>query len=169
MRHSKTAFASSCDGIAESGFRSYLLLVLAGGNMRHNLKKTKSMVVSRSRTNASGYDDLTLGGAELEELKSLRNLEVTFEAKLTSETHLYEVVSKAARSLGIVRWERYLFDCPHVLKRWLNRDGLSSLEYWAPCGCRLRNLIWICWIMLFTVRIHCVRVNFVVVPKKKSQ
>ena len=29
-------------------------------------KKTKSMVVSRSRTFAPDYDDLTLGGAELE-------------------------------------------------------------------------------------------------------
>ena len=33
--------------------------------------KTKSMVCSQSRTIASGYGDLTLGGAELEELKSL--------------------------------------------------------------------------------------------------
>ena len=30
-----------------------------------------SMVVSRSRTYAHGYGDLTLGGAELEEIKSL--------------------------------------------------------------------------------------------------
>ena len=34
---------------------------------RLNLKKTKSMVLSRSRICALGYGDLTLGGAELEE------------------------------------------------------------------------------------------------------
>ena len=39
--------------------------------MRLNPRKTKSMVVSRSRTNAHGYGDLTLGSAELEEIKSL--------------------------------------------------------------------------------------------------
>ena len=42
--------------------------------MRFN-PKTKSMVVSRSRTIAPGYGDLTLDGAELEEIKSLRILE----------------------------------------------------------------------------------------------
>ena len=43
-------------------------------HMRLNPKKTKSMEVSRSRTYASGYGDLTLDGAELEEIKSLRTL-----------------------------------------------------------------------------------------------
>ena len=35
-------------------------------HMKLNFKKTKSMVVSRSRANAPGYGDLILGGAELE-------------------------------------------------------------------------------------------------------
>ena len=34
--------------------------------------KTKSVVVGRFRTIAAGYGDLTLGGAKLEEVKSLR-------------------------------------------------------------------------------------------------
>ena len=72
-------------------------------HMRPNPKKTNSMVVSRSRTYAPGYDDLTLVGADLEELKSLRNLGVTFNSKLTFESHLREVVSKAARSLAVLR------------------------------------------------------------------
>ena len=57
-------------------------------HMRLNSKKTKSMVVSRSRNIASGYHDLTLGGAELQELKSLHILGVTLDSKLTFETHL---------------------------------------------------------------------------------
>ena len=64
--------------------------------------KTNSMVVSRSRTSALGYD-LTLGGAELEELKSLRFLEVTSNCKLTFETHLREIISKDARNIKVVR------------------------------------------------------------------
>ena len=56
------------------------------------------MVVSLSRTIARGYGDLTLGGAEIEEVKSLRILGVTC-CKLTFHTHLWKVVSKVVRSL----------------------------------------------------------------------
>ena len=38
--------------------------------MRLNVKQMKSMVVGRSRAIAPGYGHLTLGGAELEEVKS---------------------------------------------------------------------------------------------------
>ena len=61
------------------------------------------MVVSLSRTSAPGYGELILGGAELEELKSLRILRVTLDSKLTFETHLREVVLGTARRLGVVR------------------------------------------------------------------
>ena len=47
--------------------------------MRLNTKKTTSMVVSLSCTYASGYDDLTLGGAELEEVESPHILWITFD------------------------------------------------------------------------------------------
>ena len=55
-------------------------------NIRLNAKKTKSMETSLSWTIAPGY--LTLGGAELEEVKSLRILGITFDSQLTFETHL---------------------------------------------------------------------------------
>ena len=41
-------------------------------HMRLNPNRTKSMMISRSRTYAPAYGDLTLHGAELEEGKSLR-------------------------------------------------------------------------------------------------
>ena len=43
-------------------------------HMRLNPKNTTAMVISRSRIIASGYGDLTLGGAELEKVKSLHIL-----------------------------------------------------------------------------------------------
>ena len=46
------------------------------------------MVVSQSRTYASGYGDLTLCGEALEEVNSLCILRVTFDSNLTFETHL---------------------------------------------------------------------------------
>ena len=48
-------------------------------HMRLHPKKTKFIVVSRSRTSAPGYGDLTLGGAELEEVHSLHIPRVTFD------------------------------------------------------------------------------------------
>ena len=71
--------------------------------MRLNIKNTKFMLVRRSHTIARGYSDLTLGGTELEEVKSLCVLGVTFDSKSTFETHVQAVVSKAARSVGVVR------------------------------------------------------------------
>ena len=53
------------------------------------------MVVSLFRTSAPVYGDLTLGGAKLEEVKSLRILGVTLDSQLTFKTHLREVVPKA--------------------------------------------------------------------------
>ena len=72
-------------------------------HMRLKRKKPKSMVVSRSRINALGHDDLVVDGAQLEEVKNLRTLMGTLDFKLTFETHLREVASKAARSLDVVR------------------------------------------------------------------
>ena len=95
--------------------------------MRLNPKKTKSMVVSRSGTSVPGYGDLTLGGAVLEEIKRLRILRMTIDFKLTFETNMRQVVSKPARSLGVVRGSGKLFDCPRVLKSCFNAYVLSSL------------------------------------------
>ena len=40
-------------------------------NMKLNLAKTKSILVIRSQTIAPGYGDLTLGGVEFEEIKTV--------------------------------------------------------------------------------------------------
>ena len=89
------------------------------------------MVVSRPRIYASGYGNLTLQGDELQMLRSLHVLGVTFDSKLMFETHSHEVVSQAARSLGAVRRAGKLFDCPRALKNCFNTYALSSLEYCA--------------------------------------
>ena len=87
------------------------------------------MVASRSRTYASGYGDLTHGCKE--EVGNLRILVVNFDSKLTFETDLQEVESKAARSLDVCRAGE-LFDWSRVLKRCFNAYILSSLEYCVP-------------------------------------
>ena len=96
--------------------------------MRLNPKKTKPMV-SRSQTIAPGYGNLTLGSAEPEEVKSVRIIGVILDSKLTFETHLRHVMSKEARSLGVMLQAGKLFECPRVLKSCFNVYVLSSLEY----------------------------------------
>ena len=97
-----------------------------------NLKKTKSIAVSQSRISASGNGNLTLGGTELEEAKSLCILGVTFDSNSTLEIYLRDVLSKAASNLEVVRREGKLFDCSRVLKGCFNAYVFYRLEYCAP-------------------------------------
>ena len=92
-------------------------------------KKTKSVMVSRSRTKSTDYGDLTLGGAELGDAKSLRILVVPLDPKLTFETHFREVVSKTARNLGVMHRAGKLFDDPRILKSCFKAYVLSSLVF----------------------------------------
>ena len=89
-------------------------------------------MLSRPRAYAPNYGDPTLVGAELKLAKDLRILGVPFNSKLTSETHLREVVSKAARRLDVVLRGGKLFGCSRVLKSCFNEYGLFNLEYFAP-------------------------------------
>ena len=57
-------------------------------------------------------------------------LGVTLDSKLTFDTHLHEVMSKAAKSLGAVRRAGKV-DCLLVLKSCFNAYVLSNLEYCA--------------------------------------
>ena len=103
-----------------------------------NPRKTKITIAG---TYALSYGDLTLGGEEFEEVKSLHILKVTFDSKITFETHLREVVSKATRSLDVVRWAGKLFDCSRVLNSCVNAYVFPKLSYSLPCRWRLRSFI----------------------------
>ena len=63
--------------------------------MKLNASKTKTMLVSRSRTMHSQSPPLTIGGTLLMEFNDLVILGVTFDSKLTFENHL-RLVSRAA-------------------------------------------------------------------------
>ena len=57
---------------------------------------------------------------------------VTLDSKLTFEIHLREVVSKAARSLGVIRRAGKFYHCPRVFKSCFNAYVLSRVEYCVP-------------------------------------
>ena len=61
--------------------------------MKLNASKTKSMIVSRSRTMHPQSPPLTIGGTVLKESDDLVILGVTFDSKMTFEKHLRSVSS----------------------------------------------------------------------------
>ena len=71
--------------------------------MKLNASKTKTIIISRSRTVHPLLTPLTLDGTVLKESADLVILRVTFDAKMTFENHLRSVSSAAAQTLGIMR------------------------------------------------------------------
>ena len=65
--------------------------------------KTKSMIVSRSRTMHPQSPPLTIGFTVLKEFDNLGILGVTFDSKMTFEKHLRSVSRAASQRLGILR------------------------------------------------------------------
>ena len=70
--------------------------------MKLNESRTKTMIVSRSRTVHPQLMLLTLDGTVLKESADLVILGVMFDAKKTFEKHLRSVSSTAAQRLGIM-------------------------------------------------------------------
>ena len=71
--------------------------------MKLNASKTKTMIVSRSRTLHPQSPPLTIGGTVLKESDGLVILGVTFDSKMTFEKHLRSVSRAASQRLGILR------------------------------------------------------------------
>ena len=101
--------------------------------MKLNPTKTKTLIVSRSRTPDPPHIDLELGGVVLPVSDSLVILGVTFDSKMTFERHIVNVTSSAARSMGIVRRASKIFGTQEVLTTCFRSYCLSRLEYCAPC------------------------------------
>ena len=75
--------------------------------MKLNARKTKTMIVSRSRTMHLQSPPLTIGSTVLKE--SVDILGVTFDSKMTLEKHLHSVSRAASQRLDILRksWREF--------------------------------------------------------------
>ena len=71
--------------------------------MKLRASKTKTMIVSRSRTMHPQSPPLTIGETVLKESDDLVILGVTFDSKMTFEKHLRSVSRAASQRLGILR------------------------------------------------------------------
>ena len=101
-------------------------------DMLLNGSKTKTVVVSRSRTVYPEHPALTVGDCVLKESGSVVILGVTFDSKLTFEKHIRTIVSAASQKLGIVRKASSVFGDNAVSSTCFRGFVMPLLEYCAP-------------------------------------
>ena len=103
--------------------------------------KTKTMIVSRSRTTHPQFHLLTIGGTALTGSDDLVILGVTFDSKMTFEKHLRTVSRAASQRLGILRNSWRVFHDKSLLGRCFRGFVLTVLVvlFWggmhkSSCG-----------------------------------
>ena len=97
--------------------------------MKLNASKTKTMIVSRSRTMHPQSPALTIGGTVLKESDDLVILGVTFDSKMTVEKHLRSVSRAASQRLGILKKSWQVFHDRLLLRRCFRGFCLPVLDY----------------------------------------
>ena len=105
------------------------------GGMKLNGSKTKTMIVSRSRTMHPQSPALTIGGTVLKESDDLVILGVTFDSKMTFEKHLRSVSRAVSQRLSILRKSSRVFHDIALLGRCFNGFVLPVLEYCSAVWC----------------------------------
>ena len=103
--------------------------------MKLNACKTKTMLVSRSRTMHPQSPPLTIGGTVLKESDNLVILGVTFDSKMTFEKHLRSVSRAASQRLGITRKSWRVFHDRSLLGRCFRGFVLPVLQYCSAVWC----------------------------------
>ena len=101
--------------------------------MKLNESKTKTMIVSRSRTMHPQSLTLTIGRTVMKESDDLVVLLVNFEFKMTFEKHLLSVSRAASQRLGILRKSWQVFP---VLGRSFAVLSCPFLSTVLQCGAR---------------------------------
>ena len=103
--------------------------------MKLNASKTKTMIVSRSRTMHPQSPALTIGGAVLKESDDLIILGVIFDSIMSFEKHLRSVSRAASQRLGIFRKSWQVFHDRLLLGRCFRGFVLPVLEYCSAVWC----------------------------------
>ena len=103
--------------------------------MKLNASKTKTIIVSRSRTMHPLSTPLTIGRTVLKESDDLVILGVTFDSKMTFEKHLRSVFRAASQRRGIMRKPWRVFHDRALLGRCFRGFGLPVLEYCSAVYC----------------------------------
>ena len=110
-----------------------------------NTYKTKTLVVSSSRTVNTQHGDLVVSGVSICTIPNLNILGVKFDSRLTFEDHVRSIISCVSQRTGILRLSKHVFVDTSVLLRCYYAFVLQILEYGSPvCGsaaeCHLKLL-----------------------------
>ena len=97
--------------------------------MKLHASKTKTMIVSRSRTMHPQSHILTIGGTVLKASDDLTILGVTLDSKMTFEKHLRSVSRAASQRHGILRKSWRVFHDRSLLGRCFLGFVLPVLVY----------------------------------------
>ena len=103
--------------------------------MKLNARKTKTIIVSRSRTMHPQSPALAVGGTVLKESDDLVILGVIFDSRMTFEKHLSSVSRAASQSLGIFRKSWRVFHDRSPLGRYFRGFVLPVLKYCSAVWC----------------------------------
>ena len=103
--------------------------------MKLNVSKTKTLIVSRSRTMHPQSPSSTIGGTVLKESDDLVILGATFDSKVTFEKHLCSVSRAASQRLCILRKSYRVFHDRLLLGRCFRGFVLAVLEYCSAVRC----------------------------------
>ena len=102
-------------------------------DMKLNPRKSKSLLVSRSRSELPPHPLLYADGDQIPEERHLKVLGVVLDSKLTYEEHLRQVASRARQKTGILRKAARLYACNSaILGRCLRAYVLPLVEYCSP-------------------------------------
>ena len=103
--------------------------------MKFIASKTKTMIVSWSRTVHPQSPPLTIGGTVLKECDDLVILGVTFDSKMTFEKRLRSISRAASQRLSILRKSCRVFHDRSLLGRCFRDFVLPVLEYCTAVWC----------------------------------
>ena len=100
--------------------------------MKINPAKSKSMIISRSRTPLPLHGNLILQGDTVSNCNDLSILGVKLDKTLSFESHVRDLVSTASQRLGLLRKSFKVFEDNSVSASCLRAFVLPLLEYCAP-------------------------------------
>jgi hypothetical protein len=100
--------------------------------MKINPEKSKSLLISRSRTALPVYGDLFLQGNIVSDCNVLEVLGVKLDKSLSFEPHIRSLVKYASQRLGILRKSHKLFSDNSVTASCFRCFVLPLLEYCSP-------------------------------------
>ena len=123
-------------------------------DMKLNPRKSKSFLVSRSRSELPPHPFLYANGDQIQEERHMKFLGVVLASKLTYEEYLRQVASRARQKTGILRKAVRLFACDSaILGRCLRAYVLPLVEYCSRGGCQQLRHIFHCLTEYSTLRL----------------